>query len=350
MNQEFLNQIFWGNRVYDYLLSLAVLFSSLLFVWLVVRIFVKRLKKFAARTVTTLDDLLVRILERAVLPCLYLTCIYISLKMLNMPAGSGKALNILQLLVTIIFCTRIVTIFLTYGIRSYLIGKNEDDASAHSMEGVLKVVKFIIWSLAAVIFLDNIGFKVSTVIAGLGIGGVAIAIAAQSVLKDIFSYFSIVFDRPFKPGDFIIIGDFMGTVEHIGIKTTRLRSLGGELLVFSNTDLTDSRVRNYKLMEKRRVLFRIGVTYQTSTERLKEIPGIIGNIIKDTQDTLFDRAHFFSYGDFSLIFEIVYYVAGSDYNKYMDIQQEINLKINEEFVKRGIEFAYPTQKLYLSKE
>ena len=142
----------------------------------------------------------------------------------------------------------------------------------------------------------------------------------------------------------------MGTIEHIGIKTTRIRSLGGEMLVFSNSDLIDSRLRNYQLMEKRRVLFRIGVTYETSLSKLKEIPKIIENIIKNTKDTVFDRAHFFSYGDFSLIFEVVYYVIGPDYNKYMDIRQEINFAIKEGFEKRGIEFAYPTQTLYMHKE
>jgi small-conductance mechanosensitive channel len=218
-----------------------------------------------------------------------------------------------------------------------------------SFEGLLWAVKSLIWVLAVIILLDNLGYKVSTLIAGLGIGGIAVAIAAQALLKDFFSYFSIVFDRPFKIGDFIVIGDFMGTVEYIGIKTTRIRSLGGEQVIFSNTDLTDSRVRNYRLMEKRRVLFRIGVTYQTSLSQLKEIPEIIEDIIKDTKDAAFDRAHFFSYGDFSLIFEIVYFVLNSDYNKYMDIQQEINFAIKEEFERKGIEFAYPTQTLYVNK-
>ena len=141
----------------------------------------------------------------------------------------------------------------------------------------------------------------------------------------------------------------MGSIEDIGIKTTRIRSLGGEQLVFSNTDLTNSRVRNYKRMEKRRVVFKLGVTYQTSLQQLKEIPLIITGIIKNINDTAFDRAHFSSYGDFSLIFEVVYYVIGSDYNKYMNIQQEINLEIMEEFEKRRIEFAYPTQTIFLEK-
>jgi len=138
-------------------------------------------------------------------------------------------------------------------------------------------------------------------------------------------------------------------VNQLGVKTTRIGSLGGEQIIVSNKDLTDSRVRNYKRMEKRRVLFRLGVTYQTSYEMLKEIPGIIRGIIEGIEDTVFDRAHFSSYGDFSLVFEVVYYVVGNDYNKYMNIQQEINLGIHEEFEKREIEFAYPTQTLFIEK-
>ncbi|MFZ2938459.1 MAG: mechanosensitive ion channel family protein [Candidatus Omnitrophota bacterium] len=349
MNLKILEQVFFGNRILDYIIALLTLFLSVLFVKVVIRVFIKRLKKFAEKTTTTFDDFLIIILERIVMPGLYLSCIYFGLKTLKMPSGIGGVINALQLVVITFFATRIVIMFLGYSLNVYLSKKQEDTTLAHSLEGMLKVVKFIIWGLAAVIFLDNIGFKVSTIIAGLGIGGVAVAIAAQALLKDFFSYFSIVFDRPFKLGDFIIIGDFMGTVEHIGIKTTRIRSLGGEQVIFSNTDLTDSRVRNYKVMEKRRVLFRIGVTYQTSLSQLKEIPRIIENIIKNTKDTVFDRAHFFSYGDFSLIFEIVFYIIGPDYNKYMDIQQEINFAIKEEFEKRRIEFAYPTQTLYIQK-
>ncbi|MFC1599390.1 mechanosensitive ion channel family protein, partial [Candidatus Omnitrophota bacterium] len=213
----------------------------------------------------------------------------------------------------------------------------------------LSVSKFLIWGLAIIFFLDNLGFKVSTVIAGLGIGGVAVALAAQAVLGDLFSYFAIIFDRPFEIGDFIIIGEYLGTIEHIGVKTTRIRSLGGEQLVFSNTDLTNSRVRNYKRMQKRRVVFKLGVTYQTSLDQLKAVPGIIEKAIKSIDNTTFDRAHFLSYGDFSLVLEVVYYVLTGDYNKYMDIQQSINFAIKEEFEKRGIEFAYPTQTLYVNK-
>ncbi|HBO69621.1 MAG TPA: hypothetical protein DD658_05560 [Deltaproteobacteria bacterium] len=150
-------------------------------------------------------------------------------------------------------------------------------------------------------------------------------------------------------GDFIIAGDTMGVVERLGIKSTRISSLSGEQIILSNKDLTDSRVRNFKRMGRRRVLFRLGVTYQTSLERLREIPGLIREIVGEIEDAAFDRAHFSSYGDFSLVIEVVYYVIGNDYAKYMDTQQRINFRIHEEFGRRGIEFAYPTQTLFLQK-
>ncbi len=350
MNLEILQKEFFGNRILDYIIASVAFFLGLLFVKVVVSSVIRRIKKLAEKTTTQFDDLLVIILEKIVLPGLYLSCLYVGLKILKMPSGLDWIINALQLVVITFFATRIVIMFISYSFNIYLVKKQEDPTLVRSLDGMMNVVKFLIWAMAIVILLDNLGYKVSTIIAGLGIGGVAVAIAAQALLKDFFSYFSIVFDRPFKLGDFIIIGDFMGTVEYIGIKTTRLRSLGGEQVIFSNTDLTDSRVRNYKLMEQRRVLFRIGVTYQTSLSNIKEIPNIIERIIKNIPDTAFDRAHFFSYGDFSLIFEVVYFVLSPDYNKYMDIQQEINLAIKQEFEKRSIEFAYPTQTLYLQKD
>jgi len=349
MDLKILEQVFLGNRILDYIIALLTLALSILFVKVVIRFIIRRLKKLAQRTTTTFDDFLIKILEKIGLPALYISCFYLSAKTLKLPSGGGALINTLEMIIITFFAARIVVMLAGWSINIYLVKKQQDPTAVRSFEGLLWAVKSLIWVLAVIILLDNLGYKVSTLIAGLGIGGIAVAIAAQALLKDFFSYFSIVFDHPFKIGDFIIIGDFMGTVEYIGIKTTRIRSLGGEQVVFSNTDLTDSRVRNYRLMEKRRVLFRIGVIYQTPLKQLKEIPKIIENIIKGTKDAAFDRAHFFSYGDFSLIFEVVYFVLNSDYNKYMDIQQEINLALKEEFEKRGIEFAYPTQTLYINK-
>jgi small-conductance mechanosensitive channel len=244
---------------------------------------------------------------------------------------------------------RLLVSLLNYALEVYWVKKEIDAARQRNLKGIMTVIKVLVWGLGIALLLDNLGYRISAVIAGLGIGGIAVALAAQTILGDLFSYFSIFFDRPFETGDFIIVDDYLGSVEHIGIKTTRLRSLSGEQIIFSNTDLTSSRLRNYKRMDTRRVLFTIGVTYQTPLSQLKEIPELLAEIIRGREDSIFDRAHFFSYGDFSLIFEVVYYVKSKDYGVYMDIQQEINFAIMDEFEKRGIEFAYPTQTLYVEK-
>jgi len=236
-----------------------------------------------------------------------------------------------------------------FGIRSYSETTEKGSARERALKGFMSLIRIVVWGLATVFFLDNLGFRINSVIAGLGIGGIAIALAAQNVLGDLFAYFIIMFDRPFEIGDFIVVGDSMGVIDRFGVKTTRISSLGGEQIIISNKDLTDSRVRNYRRMERRRVVFRLGVTYQTPRDKLQEIPGIIAGIIRGIEETAFDRAHFFSYGDFSLVFEVVYYVTGSDYTRYMNIQEQINFRIHEEFEKRKIEFAYPTQTLYLNK-
>ncbi|HKO54132.1 MAG TPA: mechanosensitive ion channel family protein [Polyangiaceae bacterium] len=207
-----------------------------------------------------------------------------------------------------------------------------------------------IWAVLIVSGLSVLGFEISALLAGLGVGGVAAALAVQNILGDVFASLSIYFDRPFQIGDFIITGDEMGTVERIGLRTTRVRSLGGEEIVFANGDLTKSRIRNYKRMAERRVVFGFGVEYGTSLENLKTIPGLVRAIVGACPNLRHDRAHFKEYGDFALNFEVVYYVLSPDYNTYMDHQQAINLALFREFGERGIDFAFPTQKVLLSHQ
>ncbi len=349
MFQDIMQKVFLQNSVLDYLICLLIFLACIILIRIFRHIILARLKVWAEKTATTIDDFLIHTFERTAIPLLYYGAFYLSIRKLTVNLTFSKAVNIIGLVLLTFFGIRFLIRVIEYIVETYWLKKEKNKARERSLKGMLTVVKVVIWGLALVFLLDNFGFKISTVIAGLGIGGVAIALASQAFLGDLFSYFSIFFDRPFEIGDFIIVGEYLGTVEYIGIKTTRVRSLGGEQLVFSNTDLTNSRVRNYKRMEKRRVVFKIGVTYQTTSQQLKEIPVIITDIIKNTKDAVFDRAHFFSYGDFSLIFEVVYYVMSSDYNKYMDIQQEINFAIKEELEKREVEFAYPTQTLYLNK-
>jgi small-conductance mechanosensitive channel len=225
-----------------------------------------------------------------------------------------------------------------------------DPGAVATMDLLAFVLRLVVWSVVVLLVLDNLGVDITALVAGLGVGGIAVALAAQSILGDLFASLSIVLDKPFVVGDFLIIDDYLGRVEKIGIKTTRLRSLSGEQLVFSNNDLLSSRIRNYGRMFERRVLFSLGVTYQTPAEKLKAIPGYIREAIESHGKKIrFDRAHFSSYGDFALTFEVVYFVLSPDYNVYMDIQQAVNLALFERFESEGIEFAYPTQTLYLTR-
>jgi small-conductance mechanosensitive channel len=211
------------------------------------------------------------------------------------------------------------------------------------------ITKILLWTIILLIALDNLGINISALVAGLGIGGIAVALAVQNILGDLFASFSIFLDKPFVIGDFIIVDTYLGTIEHIGLKTTRVRSFSGEQLVFANADLLKSRIRNYKRMYERRVVFTLGVIYQTSYEKLKKIPEIIQDIIEKQTQTRFDRAHFKEYGPYSLNFEIVYWVESPDYNLYMNIQQKTNLEIFQRFDDENIEFAYPSQSLYINK-
>ncbi|GBD98964.1 low conductance mechanosensitive channel YnaI [bacterium BMS3Abin07] len=349
MFEDIMQISFLRNRILDYLIFFSILFIGILAIRIFRHLILNRLRAWAEKTATDIDDFLLQVFEKTLLPILYFGIFYLSTRSLTLNAALNKIVYTLGVIVLTVFGIRFLVALINYTIETYLLKKEKDAIRERNLKGIITVIKVVIWGLGITFLLDNLGFKISSVIAGLGIGGVAVALAAQTVLGDLFSYFAIFFDRPFEVGDFIIVGEYMGSIEDIGIKTTRIRSLSGEQLVFSNTDLTNSRVRNYKRMEKRRVVFKLGVTYQTSLQQLKEIPVVITGIIKNVNDTVFDRAHFSSYGDFSLIFEVVYYVNGSDYNKYMNIQQEINLEIMEEFEKRRIEFAYPTQTIFLEK-
>jgi small-conductance mechanosensitive channel len=231
--------------------------------------------------------------------------------------------------------------------------KRRESASDRALLGSLGILGFVaralIWSIVLLLALDNLGVDVTALIAGLGIGGIAVALAVQNVLGDLLASLSITLDKPFVVGDFVIVGDFMGSVEYIGIKSTRLRSLSGEQIVMSNADLLSSRLRNYGRMAERRVVFTLSVTYETPQERLEQLPGVIRRVVERESQARFDRSHFARYGAASLDFETVYYVRTPDYGTYMDVQQRINFALLREFRELGVEFAYPTQKLFLER-
>ena len=226
----------------------------------------------------------------------------------------------------------------------------DDPAQTTALTAMGFLSKALVWMAVLLLVIDNLGFDITALVASLGIGGVAVALATQNILGDLFASLSIVIDKPFVIGDFIIVGSDMGTVERIGLKTTRVKSLGGEQLVFSNGDLLKSRIRNFKRMEERRIVFNFGVVYQTSTEQVEAIPAMVREIVESRALTRFDRAHFHRFGSSSLDFEVVYFVLVPDYNAYMDVQQEIVLALLRRFRERGIEFAYPTRTVWLERE
>ncbi len=347
MDTVFLQKILFNNSLYNYLVSLIIIIASI-FIIKFIKYFLfdniyKALKKFSL----SFGELFNKSLSRRMSFLTYLIIIYIAINRLVLNRIIERTVNIFFILGLVVYITLIVQDVVIYTAKKYWEKKTSKKAQETVLIVSFFIIKVVTWLIALLFLLDNLNIEIRGLITGLGVGGIAIAFAAQTILSDIFSYFTIFLDRPFDIGDFIIIGDYRGTVEHIGIKTTRIRSLSGEQLVFSNNDLTNSRIKNYKRMQRRRINFNFGVTYDTPVEKAEMIPNIVESIITDIENAIFDRAHFASYGEFSLVYHVVYYVKDSDYKVYMDLQEEINLKLKERFQEEGIEFAYPTQSVHV---
>lgn len=339
--EHFWDRVIWNNTIRDWMIALGIVIVSMVLLRWIKQIVVARIKAFAARTTTTIDDFVVTLIGRSLLPLFYLLAIYSGLHYLELPPKPGRVLHILIMVLVTFFIIRGITAFISYSLRKAM-GKG-DQQRENQARGIMLIIQVAIWILGIIFLVDNLGYDITTLIAGLGIGGIAIALAAQTILGDLFSYLVIFFDKPFEVGDFIIVDDKLGTVEHIGIKTTRIRTLGGEQLVCANTDLTNSRVHNYKRMQQRRIVFSFRIVYGTPVEKLREIPRMVREIVENQDRTRFDRAHFQGFGESWINFEVVYFVLSSDYNVYMDIQQAINLAIVEKFEQSGIRFALPAR-------
>jgi small-conductance mechanosensitive channel len=338
-------RIFLGNTLLNWFIAIGIIVVS----WAVIRIarvvLLKRFKKFSAHTHTTIDDFIVQLAEGALLPALYLGGLYAGITYLTLNAQVDKLLHVAVMVVVTFIIIKTITSSLNYLINHALGHSKEDVEKRKQVRGIIIIVNVVLWILALVFLINNLGYNITSVITGLGIGGVAIALASQNILGDLFNYFVIFFDKPFEIDDFIIVDDKMGSVEYIGVKSTRIRTLSGEQLICSNTNLVNARIHNYKRMEKRRVSFNLGVVYTTPPDKVQKIPGMIKAIIEAQDTTTFDRAHFSAFGQFSLTFEVVYFILSPDYNLYMDRQQAIYLAILNAFKKEGIQFALPTQTL-----
>ena len=350
MLHDILSRRVFNNEVSTWLICLAIFAAGALVISIARFIATRCLKERVRANPTPMGEFIIERIRKTGIPLAYLAVVQAALSMPELPLRATRAIHIAGIILMAIFLIQFAVALVRFVLKEYVIKEGENTSRERALKAISSLLNAVVWIVGVLFILDNLGFEISTVMAGLGIGGIAVALAAQTILGDMFAYFTILIDRPFEIGDYIVVGDFMGTVERFGIKTTRIMGMGGEQIIMSNKDLTDSRVRNFKRMTRRRATFNLGVTYETRLELLREIPVIITNIFREFDGVALDRVHFASFGDFSLVYEIVYFVKSGNFNKYMDFQQAINFRIAEEFLKIGVEFAYPTQTLHLRRQ
>ncbi|OGR68194.1 MAG: hypothetical protein A2081_02285 [Elusimicrobia bacterium GWC2_61_19] len=350
MQTWFDSNLILGNTIEAYGLALAAFCASLALLYIIKNVGINRLKALAEKTETDLDDLAIALIDKLRWFDYQLAAFYIATRYIQRAAPFDKALKLTILLV---FTYRAIT--MAQHLLSYWIGKLaakrdlSEEAKASVINSTQVIMRALVWVAAVLFVLENLGVNISAVLAGLGIGGVAVALAAQAILGDIFNFFVILLDKPFHVGDFIVTDTISGTVEHLGLKSIRIRSLSGEQLIVSNTRLLGTEVKNYRQMKRRRVVVKTSVTYQTPLEKLKLVPAMLKEAVAGLENATFDRANMAGLGDFSIDFETVYYLESPDYNLHMQAQERLLQALIGKFAKEGIEFAYPTQTLYVQK-
>lgn len=346
---NWLKQVYWGNAMQDYVIALGIIVLGIIILAIVKKIVLQRFLRLAQKTETDLDDFILNVVRKGVLPLCYTLLVYFALQYLTLNKGLDRVIHVALVVIFVFFVVRILGMVVEFLLDKYL-QKEGKEKTNNALNGVMIIVRIMLFTFGIIFLLDNLGYNVVTILTGLGIGGIAVALAAQNILGDIFAYFSILFDRPFEIGDFLIIEDKLGTVDHIGIKTTRINSLGGEQLIYSNKNLTDSWIRNYSRMEKRRAVFGFNLPYDTPIDKVEAIPGIVKDIINSQENVTFDRAHFASFKESYLYFEAVYYSMSPDYTAYMNLQQAINLAIMRTFEKMDVSFAFPSRTVWLHQD
>jgi len=344
-----MNDVYLGNTVLDWASGVVVFVLALIALSIFKSVIIRHMKKLAAKTKGDLDDAVIEFLEHISSNFYNVMAMYAAVQHLTLPSVVDLVLRTAFLLMLVSEVIKLIESVLSYALSKKLVGKGNDEDKAISA-ALMVLLRIILWMVGILLVLSNLGFNVNSLIASLGIGGLAISLALQPVLTDIFSSFSIALDKPFEEGDYIVCGDFKGNVKKIGLKTTRLVALQGEELVISNTELTNARLQNYKKMKKRRINFSIGVEYGTSPSQMKEIQSMIKKVIEDQEHSEYSRAHFFEFGDSNLNFEVVYFMLTGDYTEYMDTQQAINLRIMDELEKMGVSMAYPTRTVHMVKD
>lgn len=337
-----------GNTVHAWTVAISATLLAMVAAWAIKRILASRLKHLASRTTTRVDDLVAGLIEDLRFPMLTVLAVAVGSRFLAMTPRVDKAIEIAvvaAVALQLVISSRLVIDFLLQMLLQRSSGSDgKPDETVASSLGVLRFLGMLGFGLLILMLaLDNIGIAVTPLLTGLGIGGIAVALAVQNVLGDLLASLAILLDKPFVVGDNIQVGTQAGTVEQIGIKTTRVRAIGGEQLVFANSDLLKGVVQNFKRMDERRVAFNLGVTYKTSPEKLRQIPELVKASLEGRELVRFERCHLRNLGDWALVFEVVYFVKTPDFRAHVDIQQELNLSLIESFQRQGIEFAFPTQ-------
>jgi small-conductance mechanosensitive channel len=336
---SFLDQEYFRNTIADYLTALSIIILGTIALQIIKGVVLKRLKAWSAQTSGKMDDVVIQGFERFGVAALQFAVIYWGLTYLTFSVKTERVIHIATSVIVTYFVLRLISTVILMLLQNRIRRQERGEDKIKQLGGLMLIINIVIWIVGIVFLLDNLNYNVTTIITGLGIGGIAIALAAQNILGDLFNYFVIFFDRPFEAGDFIVVDDKMGTVEYVGIKTTRVRSLGGEQIIIGNSNLTGSRIHNYKRLVNRRIAFTLNIDYRTPNEKLELIPTLVRLAIENQKPVLFDRCHFASFGDWSLRFEAVYFVLDPDFNKYMAIQQAINLQIKEAFQQNQIYFV-----------
>lgn len=350
--QEYLALDFLGNTVQQYLIALGVFYVTLMVLLLFRGRMLAYFDQLSKKTSTLYDDLIIFLIQSLGSRFYIVVSVLVGLHLLNLPEWFSPYFYSIKLAVAVFYVVRVIQAGVSFFIEEFIHkaekeSKTFDPSILNFLGGALK---FVVLILGVLIILQNLGFNVTALIGGLGIGGIAIAFALQNVLSDIFASLSIFFDKPFKTGDFIVLGTDMGTVQKIGIRSTRIKTLQGETLVVSNQELTTARVQNFKQIDKRRIVFTLGVVYDTTSAKMEKALKIIEDAINAGGDrTELDRVHFARFSASSLDIEVVYHVMDGDFKLYMDEQQRINFTIKKGFEKAKIEFAFPTQTVYVEK-
>ena len=331
----------------------AVAAAAALLAWLAMTIGLrfarKRLAKLATHTRTHIDDALVEMLGSTQRWLIALAALLIGVGLLELPAGWTQRVGQLWFLALAVQLALWLNRLVGIVVRRHWTQTAATGTPMLSAAGTLMSwgLRTVLWAIVLLAILSNLGVNITAFVASLGVGGIAVALAVQNILGDLFASMSIAIDKPFEVGDFIVLGSVAGTVENVGLKTTRIRSLGGEQIVMSNTELLKQTVSNYKRLLQRRIVFSFGVTYDTTPDELEAIGGIVKSVVQESDRVRFDRAHFKAFGDSSLDFEVVYIVLDPDYNVYMEQQQRINLGLMRALQSRGIDFAFPTRTLHI---